>query len=61
MTGLLGSIDHEMPATETSKHRGYKGITLATHVLIRTKNRCVTEITGSTRLILTGAREHAAF
>ena len=34
MTGLLGSMDHEIFATGMNKHRNHKGTTLATHVLI---------------------------
>ena len=34
MTGLLGSMDHEIFARGINKHRNHKGTTLATHVLI---------------------------
>ena len=34
MTGLLGSIDHEIFATGINKHRNHKDTTLATHVFI---------------------------
>ena len=59
MTGLLGSIVKCLP--QEYVNIATINAPLWQHFMVWTKNRTIIEITGSTRLILKGTREHAAF
>ena len=59
MTGLLGSIVKCLP--QEYVNIATINAPLWQHFMVWTKNRTIIEITGSTRLIFTGAREHGAF